>query len=204
MKNISILLNAILFLAVGVLFWLHFKSGKGGESLKQINFGEKNMRIAYVDVEKIDSNYKYIVDKRAIMEREIDNSRNSLASTEQNLAAAQQKLQDDAYALENNTSISMANKYNMQKELQARYEKFQGDYAAYQSRKDAMEKELDNKVQSFNKQMMESLNKNIEKYNKDQHYDYILTKQQMLAANDSLDITEDILKLLNDEYADTK
>ena len=204
MKNISLVLNAILVVAVAVLFWLHFKSARNGEPTKQINFGDKNMRIAYVNVERIDSNYKYITDKRAIMEKEVDNSRNALTSTEQNLDAAQRKLQEDAYELENDKTISMNDKYNKQKELQARYDKFQQDYAAYQSRKDAMEKELDNKIQSFNKQMMESLNKNIEKYNVVQKYDYILTKQQILAANDSLDITEDILKLLNDEYKGAK
>ena len=142
MKSISLIVNAVLLVAVGILFWLHFKGNRVSEPTKQINFGDKNMRIAFVDVEKIDSNYKYIVDKRAIMEREVDNSRNSLASTEQNLTVAQQKLQQDAYDLENNTSISMSEKYNKQKELQARYEKFQQDYSSYQNTKDAKEKEV--------------------------------------------------------------
>ena len=204
MKNLSLIINGVLAILVAVLFWLHFKSGKSNEPTRQINFGDKNMKIAYVDVEKIDSNYKYITDKRSVMEKEIENSRNALASTEQSLGIAQQKLQQDAYDLENNTSISMTDKYNKQKELQARYEKFQQDGAAYQQRKDAIEKDLDIKVQKFNKKMMENLNSNIKKYNLDQQYDYILTKQQMLLANDSLDITQDILKLLNEEYEDSK
>ncbi len=204
MKNLSLILNLVLAVAVGVLFWLHFKGGKGTEATKHINFGDKNMRIAYVDVEKIDSSYKYITDKRSIMEKEVEASRNSLASTEQLLTAAQTKLQEDAYNLENNANISMTDKYNKQKELQARYEKFQQDYAVYQQRKDVMERELDAKIQNFNKAMMQSLDNNIKKYNLDQKYDYILTKQQMLLANDSLDITEDILNMLNQEYLDSK
>jgi outer membrane protein len=204
MKNISLIINIILAIAVGVLFWLHFKGGRTNEPTKQINFGDKNMRIAYVDVEKIDSNYKFITDKRAIMEKEVDNSRNTLAATEQALSLEQNRLQKEAYELENNTTISMSDKYNKQKELQARASKFEQDAAAYQQRKEAMEKDLDNKIQNFNKKMMESLNNNIKKYNLDQQYDYILTKQQMLLANDSLDITDDILKLLNQEYEDSK
>jgi len=204
MKYFSLIVNIVLLIAVGILFRLYFKTPKVSEPLKQINFGDKNMRIAFVDVDKIDSNYKYITDKRALMEKDIENSRNALASTEQNLDAAHRKIEQDAYDLENNTSISMTEKYNKQKELQVRYDKFQQDYTAYQNRKESMEKQLDNKIQMFNKQMMDNLNKNIEKYNKEQKYDYILTRQQMLAANDSLDITEDILKLLNDEYEDSK
>ncbi|MCX6188378.1 MAG: OmpH family outer membrane protein [Bacteroidetes bacterium] len=204
MKNISLAFNIILTIAVGILFWLHFKGSKGGEPTRQINFGDKNMKIAYVNVEKIDSNYKYITDKRAIMEKEVEISRNSLASAEQSLSGEQQKLQKEAYDLENNSSISMTDKYNKQKELQVRYDKFQQDYAIYQQRKDAMEKDLDIKIQDFNKNMMESLNNNIKKYNLNQQYDYILTKQQMLFANDSLDITQDILQLLNEEYETTK
>ena len=204
MKNISLAFNVILTIAVGILFWLHFKGSKGGEPTRQINFGDKNMKIAYVNVEKIDSNYKYITDKRAIMEKEVELSRNSLASAEQSLSGEQQKLQKEAYDLENNSSISMTDKYNKQKELQVRYDKFQQEYAIYQQRKDAMEKDLDIKIQDFNKNMMESLNNNIKKYNLNQQYDYILTKQQMLYANDSLDITQDILQLLNEEYETTK
>lgn len=204
MKNISLAFNIILTIAVGILFWLHFKGSKGGEPTRQINFGDKNMKIAYVNVEKIDSNYKYITDKRAIMEKEVEISRNSLASAEQSLSGEQQKLQKEAYDLENNSSISMTDKYNKQKELQVRYDKFQQEYAIYQQRKDAMEKDLDIKIQDFNKNMMESLNNNIKKYNLNQQYDYILTKQQMLFANDSLDITQDILQLLNEEYETTK
>ena len=162
------------------------------------------MKNAYVNVEKIDSNYKYITEKRAIMEKEVELSRNSLASAEQSLSGEQQKLQKEAYDLENNSSISMTDKYNKQKELQVRYDKFQQEYAIYQQRKDAMEKDLDIKIQDFNKNMMESLNNNIKKYNLNQQYDYILTKQQMLYANDSLDITQDILQLLNEEYETTK
>ncbi len=204
MKNISLAFNVILTIAVGILFWLHFKGSKGGEPTRQINFGDKNMKIAYVNVEKIDSNYKYITEKRAIMEKEVELSRNSLASAEQSLSGEQQKLQKEAYDLENNSSISMTDKYNKQKELQVRYDKFQQEYAIYQQRKDAMEKDLDIKIQDFNKNMMESLNNNIKKYNLNQQYDYILTKQQMLYANDSLDITQDILQLLNEEYETTK
>ncbi len=203
MKNISFVFNIILTLAVGVLFWFHFK-GNPGDAPKRINFGDKNMKIAYVNVEKIDSNYKYITDKRVIMEKEVENSRNSLATAEQSLSAQQQKLQNDASELENNTTISMADKYSKQKELQARYDKFQQEYSIYQQRKEVMEKDLDAKIQEFNKNMMESLNTNIKKYNLDQQYDYILTKQQMLFANDSLDITTDILNLLNQEYEDSK
>ncbi len=204
MKNLSLIFNSVLAILIAVLFWLHFKQGKNNEATKQINFGDKNMKIAYVDVEKIDSNYKYILDKRAVMEKEIDNSRNTLASTEQNLGNMQHKLEQDNYDLQNNTSLSMADKYNKQKELEALYGKFQSESAAYQKRKDEMEKELDDKVQKFNKKMMDNLYSNIKKYNLNQKYDYILTKQQMLLANDSLDITEDILKLLNEEYDDTK
>jgi outer membrane protein len=204
MKNLSLIINAILVVLVGVLFWLHFKPSKSNEPFKQINFGDKNMKIAYVDLAKIDSNYKYIIEKKANLEKDLDKIRNSLAFTEQSLRTRRDKLQEEAYELENSTTMSMAQKYEKQNEFQAKYEAFQKDYAAFQENKDSQEKDLEKKYQEFDKEMNDNLLNNIKKYNLKQQYDYILTKQQMLFANDSLDITNDILTLLNEEFETSK
>lgn len=202
MKNLSLALNGVMLVAIAVLFWLHF-SGKGATQSKQINFGEKNMKIAFVDVGKLDSNYKFITEKRAVMEKKVEGMRSSLGDKEQYFAVMQQKLQDEAAALENDSKISMTDKFNKQKDLQARYEKLQQDYSTFVRQKEEMEKSLDEELSKFNKEMMDNLFDNINKYNAEQKYDYILAKQQLggiLAANDSLDITDDILKMLNEQY----
>lgn len=202
MKNVSLALNGLMLIAIAVLFWLHFSS-KSSSPTKQINFGEKNMKIAFVDVGKLDSNYKFITEKRSVMEKKVAGMRNSLGDKEQYFAVMQQKLQDEAAVLENDSKISMTDKFNKQKDLQARYEKLQQDYSTFVRQKEEMERGLDDELTKFNKEMMDNLFENINKYNAEQKYDYILAKQQLggiLAANDSLDITDDILKMLNDQY----
>jgi outer membrane protein len=203
MKNVSLVLNIVLLVAVGVLFWLFFTSKKAQSPTKQINFGDKNMRIAFVDIARLDTTYKYITDRRYELNQKEDNMRRELSNVERGLAAQQQSLQEDAASLENDPKISMTEKYNRQKELQVRYENFQAAYEQYSRRKDDMEKKLNDDLNKFNKEMMDNLFNNIKKYNADQKYDYILARQYqggLLAANDSLDITEDILTMLNEEY----
>jgi outer membrane protein len=208
MKYLSLALNAILLIAVAVLFWFHFKDHKAASApTKQINFGDKNMRIAFVDIARMDSSYKFITDKRGELNQKEEAMRRELMNDERNLTIAQQKLQQDAAELENDSKISMTDKYNKQKELQARYEKFQMDYEKYSQRKDGLEKKLNDDMARFTSEMMDNLFNNIKKYNADQKYDYILAKQQqggILAANDSLDITDDILTMLNEAYKEGK
>ena len=61
MKNLSIALNAVLFVLVGVLFYLHFSSkNKSGATPQIIQTNGKNVtvpQIAYIDIDSFQTNY---------------------------------------------------------------------------------------------------------------------------------------------------
>ena len=72
MKNISLILNVILFILVGVLFYLHFSSkNKTTVAPQVIKTDGKNVQvpqIAYVDIDTFQTNYEYFIKGKAKLE----------------------------------------------------------------------------------------------------------------------------------------
>src|SRR5687767_13560095 len=61
MKNLSLILNAVLLVAVGILFYLHFsnqKTGSTGGSPSAANTGD--LQIAYINSDSVLKNYDYL------------------------------------------------------------------------------------------------------------------------------------------------
>ena len=63
MKNISLIINAILILAVGALYYLHFKApsveASGKVSTPNANFVPPSGQIVYINIDSLMSNYQY-------------------------------------------------------------------------------------------------------------------------------------------------
>ena len=66
MKNLSLILNAVLIVAVGILFYLHFSSTKsieGGQpSTVRVNTADPGMGIVYINIDSLLNNYAYFAD----------------------------------------------------------------------------------------------------------------------------------------------
>jgi outer membrane protein len=85
MKNLSLILNAVLIVAVGVLFYLHF-STKGSAKASparsaSMNLVQPDVPIVYVNIDTLLNNYDYFkdmqndfADKQSEMEAELNNS----------------------------------------------------------------------------------------------------------------------------------
>ena len=84
MKNLSLILNAVLIVAVGVLFYLHF-SAKGSTTAgpakaEGISIYQPDVPIVYVNIDTLLSNYEYFndmqndfADKQSELEAELNN-----------------------------------------------------------------------------------------------------------------------------------
>lgn len=76
MKNLSLVLNVVLFIAVGILYFLHFSGKKTVESKpriiasKAVDNGGGHVAIAYVELDSLNENITYIKNKRKELEAE--------------------------------------------------------------------------------------------------------------------------------------
>ena len=152
----------------------------------------EGIKIAYVEVDSLMTQYTFAKDYSANLERKSTNARNTLTQKGNQLQAVvdnfQKKLNNNAF-----TSREQA------EGQQAAIQRQQRDLQALQAR---LEGELANETQQFNLALRDSLNNFLADYNKAKKYDIILSKagDNFLYANKKYDITQDVINGLNKRY----
>ena len=153
------------------------------------------MKIAYVEVDSLMTQYEFCKEFTLILQKKSNNARNTLNQKGQALQSAmanfQQKLNNNGF-----TSREQA------ESQQAAIQRQQNDLQQLQAR---LENELANETATYNEGLRDSLQHFLAKYNKDKKYDFILTKQgdNILYANKRFDITADVINGLNKAYKST-
>ena len=98
MKNASLVLNAVLAVAVAVLYYLHFSDKKTTEPVSASTTKSAPVRkTVYVNVDSLLTNYEYFKDTRKVLESkrfQLDNELNNKGRSLQNeVAFFQQRAQ---------------------------------------------------------------------------------------------------------------
>jgi outer membrane protein len=194
MKNLSLILNGILILAVGFLYYLHFTSGprvnknKGSSSVAQIT----GVPIVYINIDTLLNNYDYFADLRAEMEdkqSELEAQLNSRTKTyDQNAKDYQNKVNKGLVTRREAADLEQS-LYNEQQEiLQLR---------------DQLAAQLQEEEQVRNRRLIDNIMVFLKDYNKDYNYQFIFSNSfgsNILYARDSLDITYSVLEGINKQY----
>ena len=150
-----------------------------------------DMKIAYVEVDSIMSQYKFCKEYSLILQKKGQNIQNTLAQKQQALQAAaanfQQKVQQNAYTREQAEGVN------------ASLQKQSNDLQMLNQRLSA---EFQNETDQFNKALRDSIQHYLASYNKDKKYSIIFSKQgdNLLYADTAYDITNDIIAGLNKAY----
>ena len=148
-----------------------------------------NVKIAYVEVDSLMTQYEFILQKKST------NARNTLNQKGQTLQTAaanfQQKLQNNGFTSREQAESQQAAIQRQQQSLQE-----------LQAR---LENELANETNKYNEGLRDSLQHFLAAYNKDKKFDLILTKQgdNILYAAKRFDITNDVINGLNKRYKST-
>ena len=154
------------------------------------------MKIAYVEVDSLMTQYDFAKDYSVTLQKKSNNARNTLTQKGNALQAAvnnfQQKLNNNGF-----TSREQA------ASQQAAIERQQRDLQELQAR---LENELANETAKFNEALRDSLQNFLKAYNQDKQYDMILSKagDNILMANKKYDITNDVINGLNKRYKPAK
>ena len=154
-----------------------------------------SMKIAYVEVDSIMSQYKFCKDYSLILQKKGQNIQSTLASKQQALQAAaanfQQKVQQNAYTREQAEAI------------QAGLQKQSADLLGLNQR---LSNEFQVETEKYNAALRDSLRHFLNEYNKDKKYSLILSKagDNLLYADKAFDITNDVVAGLNKAYKPIK
>ncbi|MBO4851459.1 MAG: OmpH family outer membrane protein [Prevotella sp.] len=151
-----------------------------------------SLRIAYVEVDSIMTQYDFCKDYTKILEKRSNNSQSALAAQEKNLNAAVQNFQNK---LQNNGFSSQREAEGQQAALQRQQEQLLAT-------RDRLAGELQSQTEKFNQALHDSLDHFLAQYNKDKKYSMILAKSgdNILLADKALDITAEVVAGLNKSY----
>lgn len=192
-KNISLILNGILLLAVAHLYYLNFsKSNQSGPESQVLAPAPSSggVRIAYVDADTLDAKYEWLKEQKTALEKRVESAQRSLGAKKdawvQDMAAFQKKYESGTVP-----PAELEKEYNS---LMKRQQSL-GDEEA------RLSKDLAEQQQKAMNELMGKMESKLKSLQSKIGYDYILSYSkgggQVLLANDSLNITYQVLELLN-------
>lgn len=206
MKNLNVIFNAILGVAVLGLYILYFtsigsknnptenkkveKAKERKEAVKKIK--EKGgLNIAFVDVDSINNKYEFVKEARKDAE-----TQTRILQAE--FRKKQEKLQREIVLFQQTAkSMTLAEAKAKEQELMRKQQEFELEG---QSRTNSVLKQ----EQELNRKIVENISDFIKRYAEENGYDYILTYSGAVAGtiygNPGLDVTEEIIEGLNEEY----
>jgi outer membrane protein len=199
MKNLSLIINAVLAIAIGVLFYLHFKDCKCSTKTNTLSSAASptsaaNGSIAYVDLDTLETYYNYYKDKKA----ELEKSQNALEST---LSAKADALQRDAYAFQQKAATMT------QTEGEAAQSQLQQRQADLIKMRDDRSAQLQNDLTRLLADVNSKMDTVLTDFNKDKKYTYILSYRKggpVLYKDNALDISKAVIDALNAKDAPAK
>lgn len=190
MKNLSLILNIVLFALVAHLYYLNFKKPNAADTMIAAPASQSGgVRIAYVNGDTLDSQYIWLKKQKEDIQKRME-------TAEKNLAAKEQALMKDAQALQEKFqggNMTQADAEKQQESLMKRGQRLEEEKMNLSKSLSEDQKKAFNDLYANVETQLKTLSSQI-------GYDYILSYSrggQILMANDSLDITKQVLQLLN-------
>lgn len=218
MKNLSLGLNAVLFVAVAVLYYFQFagnkpKARENTVDAFAVDSVSSKLKIAYVNQDSILTRYKLIddlqaelEDERAKAERKVQQRTNILENQLEQMATELQTKMADLEANgrgmnETLRNMKMQELQSLQQNAQAFSFEADQEISELQQRlqNQLLEKELEG-----TKQVQDKMKAFIKQYNQDYGFTFVLAYSEgaggILLGDPALDITRDVLAGLNEIY----
>jgi outer membrane protein len=190
MKNISLILNAILFVAVGILFYLHFAGGASSSSSAQAVVSPGELKMAYINSDSVLKYYDYFKVNRGILEAKGK-------KLDQELRGRAQGLQNDYQAYQQNVgNLTIGQAKAIEEDLT----KKQQNLRMYQ---ESLSQELSSEEGKMNIELYSKITSFLKKYGEEKGIQLVMKfdpTSDVLYGGASLDITQDVIVGLNEAY----
>ncbi|MDD3196361.1 MAG: OmpH family outer membrane protein [Paludibacter sp.] len=201
MKNISLIVNAILGVAVIILFVLVLGNNKKS-STPGVQFGSDSTQtvklpIAYVNVDSLLLNYQFAKESNETLLKQQEDSRLDLNVKARQLQGEMAEFQRK---LENNAFLSRERAEQEQNRLMRKEQDLQQLNAT-------LSQELMEVQQRISEELRDTINAFLKEYNMDKKYEMIISNtanDNILLANEGYDITDEVIAILNERFGKKK
>jgi outer membrane protein len=196
MKNINLIFNVLLTMAVVVLFALHFsgKSGGGKSAADNVAEASSNLRIAYFNSDTVRENYELFKVEKIAIEAEMKNA-------EDRLVGEQKKFQKDVQEFQQRAEFLTIT------ERESREQKLGRRQQELMQLEQQLTDDLQSKEAGVNKRIFDNVEAFLKDYAKKNNFSYVISYipgGQIWYTNPALDISKDMLDALNADYAKNK
>ncbi|MFZ2906354.1 MAG: OmpH family outer membrane protein [Cyclobacteriaceae bacterium] len=192
MKNLSLILSTVLLVAVGVLYYLHFSAGPKSTGSANVPVGD--LTIAYINSDSVLKYYDFLKDNKVVLE-----AKTKKMDTDYRNRA--QGLQSEITAYQRNVSnLTIGQARALEEDLAKKQQNLQ----MYQQ---SLSQELMNDESKLNKELYDRITIFLKKYGKDNGLQVVLKydpSSDVLYGVETLDITDVVVKGLNEEYKTEK
>jgi outer membrane protein len=188
MKNLSLILNAVLLVAVGVLFYLHFAPKSSMAETESIN--PSDFKIAYINSDSVLKNYEFFkvnIEKLESKGKKLD----------QDLQNRAQSLQNDITAYQRNYgSMTIGQAKAVEEDLGKKRQNLE----LYQR---SLEQELMTEQGKMNEDLYKKVTDFLKIYAEQKELQIVLKfnpSSDLLYGGKSVDITKEVIQGLNEAY----
>ena len=200
MKNTSLILSVISLIAVvvfGILFLTKDGSSKTEASAEEGSaVAAAKGDIVYIDLDRILMEYDMANDLRSVVETKVQN-------IQAEVTRRGKKLENEVKAFQEKIDKGLLTRTNAEIQGQ-KLQQQEIDFNNYAAQK---QQEINEEQMVMMNQLGDAIQTYINKYNEEKQYSMIVTNSggaPVIAANPALNITDDILAGLNEEYIKTK
>lgn len=189
MKNLSLVLNIVLLVAVAVLFFLHF-SGPKTESATGTSAATGDLKIAYINSDSVLKYYDYL----KVSKQQLEEKTKKMDQEYRNRAMG---LQNEIQAYQRNVnSMTLGQVKATEEDLGKKQQNLQ----MYQQ---GLQQQLMEDESKLNKELYDRVTAFLNKYGKEKGLQVVLKydpTSDVLHVADELDISKDVIAGLNKEY----
>src|SRR5688500_7436740 len=191
MKNLSLILNVVLLVAVVILYVLHFSSREVQSTSSSSDTSNVNLKLAYINSDSVLKHYEYLKVNRGQLE----------AKTKK----MDQDLRNRTVGLENEISAYQRNASSMtlgpERAAEEDLGKQQRNLQMYQQ---SLQQQLMQEEARLNKELYDRITGFLKDYGHEKGLQVVLKfdpTSDVLYGGTGLDITNDVVKGLNEAYA---
>ena len=192
MKQTSTILSVLSLIISAVVAFLYF-SGKqpakvAGPAVTSNN-PVKEFKIAYFDIDSLETNYEYFKDQLAIFKKKEESMNNELANLERSYQKKISEWQQKGASMSQSESEAVQREYAQMQQT-------------YQGRKQTLEQNLAEQSMNSKKEIKDKIETFLKTYNKNGEFAYIFSyvPEMMFYRDTAYNITTDMIKGLNDGY----
>lgn len=189
MKNASLALNGVLLIAVAILYYLHFSSGKT-ETVNSESINPGELTVAYINSDSVLKHYDFF----KVNAEKFETKGKKLDQDLQNRA---QSLQNDISAYQRNYgSMTIGQAKAVEEDLAKKRQNLE----LYQR---SLEQELMEEQAKMNEELYKKVTDYLKVYAQDKQLQIVLKfnpSSDLLYGGQSVDITTDVISGLNESY----